>query len=150
MQWCLFENRAGSTKVQAILYTLTHRIGSYIRLPKHSSSSPKELEPRLKSAERPRAARKPFVAAIVIFDVASEKQISTQTSNLSLHGCFAPTPTPLNSGAKVHVTIVHASAKFLAAGRVVFSRADGMGISFTKVEQHDLEILERWLSDLRK
>jgi hypothetical protein len=94
--------------------------------------------------------RKPFVAPVVIFDVLSERPTSGQTKNLSLHGCFVPTPAPLDSGVKVQITIVHAGAKFLAAGRVVFSTSEGMGIAFTKVEQRDQVTLERWLSDLRK
>jgi Tfp pilus assembly protein PilZ len=106
------------------------------------------VEPALKFARRPRELRKPFVATIVITDVVSERQISAHTSNLSLHGCFVPTPTPLNLGEKVQVTIVYAGAKVAASGRVASARADGMGIAFTKIEQHDQAVLEGWLSDL--
>jgi hypothetical protein len=103
----------------------------------------------LKFGPRPRELRKPFVAAIVITDVVSEQQMSTRTSNLSVHGCFVPTPTPLNPGVKVQITIVYAGAKVVAFGRVVSVRADGMGIAFTEIEQRDQSILERWMSDLR-
>jgi hypothetical protein len=99
--------------------------------------------------QRPRALRKPFVAAIVITDVVSELQISTHTSDLSMHGCFVSTPTPLNLGLKVQITIVYASSKVVASGRVVFARADGMGIAFTKIEQRDQTVLEQWISELR-
>ena len=97
---------------------------------------------------RPRELRKPFVARIVITEVASERQISAHTSNLSLHGCFVPTLTPLNLGEKVQVTLVYAGAKVAAFGRVASARADGMGITFTEIEQHDQAALERWISDL--
>jgi hypothetical protein len=50
---------------------------------------------------------------------------------------------------KVHITILHAGAKVVASGRVASARADGMGIAFTKIEQHDQTILERWISELR-
>jgi hypothetical protein len=103
----------------------------------------------LKSDQRPRALRKPFVAAIVITDVLSERQITTHTSDLSVHGCFVPTPTPLEPGTKVQITIVHAGAKVVASGRVVSTRADGMSIAFTKIEQRDQAVLDRWISDLR-
>jgi hypothetical protein len=103
----------------------------------------------LKSTQRPRALRKPFVAAIVITDVLSERQISARTSNLSVHGCFVPTPSPLKPGAKVQITIVHAGAKVTASGRVASNREDGMGIAFNKLEPHDEAVLEQWLSDLR-
>jgi hypothetical protein len=86
----------------------------------------------------------PFVAAILINDIVSERQISTYKSNLSVHGCFVPSPTPLNLGAKVQITIVYAGAKVVAS-----TRADGMGIAFIKIEQHDQAVLERWMSDLR-
>ena len=103
----------------------------------------------MKFVQRPRALRKPFVAAIVITDVVSERQVSTHTSNLSVRGCFVPTPTPLIPGVKVQITIVYAGAKVVASGRVVTARADGMGIAFTKIEQRDQEVLEQWISDLR-
>jgi len=103
----------------------------------------------LKSAQRPRALRKPFVAAIAITDVLSERQISARTRNLSVHGCFVPTPNPLKPGTKVQITIVHAGTKVVASGRVVSTREDGMGIAFIKIEERDQAALERWLSDLR-
>jgi hypothetical protein len=104
----------------------------------------------LKFAQRARALRKPFVATIVITDVVSERQVSARTSDLSVHGCFVPTSTSLNPGAKVQITMVHAGAKVAAFGRVASARVDGMGISFTEIEQRDQTILERWISDMRK
>lgn len=106
-------------------------------------------EPNLKPAQRPRALRKPFVAPIVIIDVASERQMSLHTSELSVRGCFVPTPTPLNPGAKVRITIVHTGSKAVAFGHVIHSRAEGMGITFTKIEPSDQGVLERWMTDLR-
>ena len=103
----------------------------------------------MKFARRPRELRKPFVAAIVITDVVSERQISAHTSDLSMHGCFVTTPTPSNPGAKVRVTIVHAGAKIVALGRVVSAHGEGMGIAFTSIEPGDQAILELWMSDLR-
>ena len=103
----------------------------------------------MESPKRPRELRRPFVAAIVITDVVSERQMSTHTSDLSVHGCFVSTPTPLNPGVKVQTTIIHAGVKVVASGRVVSAHADGMGIAFTKIEQRDQAILEQWVSDLR-
>ncbi len=103
----------------------------------------------MKFTRRPRALRKPFVAPIVITDVVSERQTSTRTSNLSVHGCFVPTATPLNPGAKVRVTIVYAGAKVVASGQVISARRNGMSIVFTMIEQRDQAVLERWMSDLR-
>ena len=99
--------------------------------------------------ERRRALRKPFVGAIVITDVASERQISSHTSTLSARGCFVPTPTPLNPGVKVRITIVHAGARVVCFGHVIYARARGMGIAFTKIEPSGQAVLERWMTDLR-
>jgi hypothetical protein len=93
--------------------------------------------------------RKPFVAAIVITDVNSDRQMSTRTSDLSVHGCFVPTQTPLNPGVRVRITLIHAGAKVMAYGRVVTARANGMGVAFTRIEQGDQAVLERWMSELR-
>jgi hypothetical protein len=103
----------------------------------------------LKRPPRPRELRKPFVASIVITDLISERQVSTRTSDLSVHGCFATTTNPFNAGVKVQIAIVHAGAKVVATGRVVSARADGMSIAFTKIEQRDEAVLEGWLSELR-
>ena len=100
----------------------------------------------LKVVRRTRELRKPFVAAIVITDVVSERQISAHTSNLSVHGCFVPTSSPLNQGAKVQITIIYAGAKFAASGRVVAAGLDGMSIAFIRIEQDDQVVLDRWLS----
>jgi hypothetical protein len=106
-------------------------------------------ETSVKSVERHRALRKPFVGAIAITDVTSERQMSAHTSSLSVHGCFVPTPTPLISGAQVRITIVHAGAKVVAFGHVIYARAEGMGIAFTKIEPSDQAVLERWMTNLR-
>jgi hypothetical protein len=102
----------------------------------------------LEFAKRPRELRKPFVASIVVTDVVSERQMSTHTSDLSVHGCFVSTPIPLNPRVKVQITIIHAGVKVVASGRVVSAHADGMGIAFTKIEQRDQSILEQWISDV--
>lgn len=103
----------------------------------------------MKPAQRHRALRVPFVAAIVVTELASEQQLSLRTRDLSVHGCFVSTATPLNPGAKVRITLVHAGGKVAAFGQVVSARTEGMGIVFTKIEASDQAVLERWMSDLR-
>ena len=103
----------------------------------------------MKSPQRPRALRQPFVAAVVITDLSSEQQISSHTSDLSVSGCFVATTIALNPDSKVLIAIAHAGAKVTTFGRVVSARADGMSIAFDKIEQRDQDILQKWLSDLR-
>ena len=103
----------------------------------------------MKLPQRPGALRKPFVAPIVITDMISERQMSTHTSDLSVHGCSVLTPTPLNPGLQVRVAIVHAGSNVVTFGHVVSARADGMSIVFDKIEKRDQAVLEGWLSDSR-
>jgi hypothetical protein len=103
----------------------------------------------LESAQRPRGLRKPFVAAILITDVASDQQVSARTSDLSTHGCFVLTTLPMKPGGKVQITIVYAGVKVVAFGHVVSAHAGGMGIAFTKVEARDQAVIDGWLNDLR-
>ena len=120
-----------------------------LREHKKAADRRESSEQLLKPDQRHRALRKPFVTAIVITDVASERQISSHTSDLSIHGCFVSTPTPCKPGVNVRITIVHAGAKVVAFGHVIYSRADGMGISFTKIEPSDQAVLEQWMTHLR-
>ena len=103
----------------------------------------------MKPPHRPRALRTPFVAVVVITDMVSERQIPSRTSDLSVSGCFVPTSEPLSPESKVRIAMIHAGAKVAAFGRVVSTRADGMSIAFTQIEQRDQAIIEQWLSDLR-
>src|ERR1700676_972986 len=95
--------------------------------------------------DRPRALRQAFQATILITDVASEKQLSTRTSNLSVSGCFVSTPTPFNKGENIRIAIVHAGVKFKGFGRVIFANAEGMGVAFTRIEPQYQAVLDQWM-----
>jgi len=102
----------------------------------------------LEFSQRPRALRKPFVATIVITDVDSELQISTHTTDLSMHGCFVSTPTPLNLGLKVQITIVYAGSKVVASGRVeTRTIVTGRTIEGKTVVETDLKLGETIVLD---
>ena len=59
------------------------------------------------------------------------------------------TTAPLNLGAKVQITIVYASSKMRATGRVVSVGEDGMGIALMRIEEDDQTVLDGWLNELR-
>jgi hypothetical protein len=103
----------------------------------------------VKSVQRHRELRNPAVIPIVITDIASERQMPARTSDLGVHGCFAVARTFLNPGAKVRISIVHAGMKIEIFGHVVYVRAEGLGIAFTKIEPAYQAVLDRWISDLR-
>jgi hypothetical protein len=104
---------------------------------------------------RPRAARYPFMASVVVFDLDSGRTTAERTSDLSLFGCLvAPGGAkPADAkpiGARVRLQITYMREVFEAAGRVIHTRAaKGVGIAFTKVEDRYVAVLERWLAELR-
>ena len=100
--------------------------------------------------ERPRARRYPFVASIELTELQSETQTREQTSDLSLFGCHVNTGKSLPVGTTVWLRITHQNAHFEALGRVanVWSKT-GIGIVFTKVEEKDQLVLEKWIGEIR-
>jgi hypothetical protein len=100
--------------------------------------------------ERPRAPRYPFIAGIELTDVRSEAQIRERTSDLSLFGCHVDTLKLFPTGTRVRMRIAHRGANFAALGTVVHARPnDGMEVAFTKIEQKDQLVLEKWIDELR-
>lgn len=99
--------------------------------------------------ERPRARRYPFAASIELVEMESEGEIREQTTNLSVFGCQVNAQKTFAAGAKVRLRIIHRGAIFAALGQVVNVRRNSMGVVFTKIEQKDQLILEKWLAEAR-
>jgi hypothetical protein len=100
--------------------------------------------------ERPRARRYRFVAKLELNVLESGTPTMGLTSNLSLFGCRVDTEKSLPTGTTVWLRITHRGARFEALGRVANVWAkEGMGIVFTKVEEKEQPILEKWIAELR-
>jgi hypothetical protein len=100
--------------------------------------------------ERPRARRFPFSANIELINLESEAGIRDQTTDLSLFGCHVHTSKAWASGTRVRMRIAYRGAIFTVLGRVVSVRTNaGMGVVFTRIEQKDQLILEKWIAELR-
>jgi hypothetical protein len=100
--------------------------------------------------ERPRARRYPFAASIDLVDIESESEIREQTTDLSAFGCQVNSQKPLAAGTKVRLRIIHHGAIFTAQGQVANVRRNSMGVVFTKMEQKDQVVLEKWLAEARE
>ena len=101
-------------------------------------------------AERPRAARYHFIATVSVTDLDTGYQTQENTWNLSLYGCQVMPGNSVRTGTRVRVQIVHNGEAFEALGLVANVRAlIGVGILFTKVEDHHQQVLDRWLAALR-
>ena len=101
-------------------------------------------------AERPRAARYHFIATVTVTDLDSGHQSQENTWNLSLYGCQVMPGSSVRTGTRVRVHIIHNGEAFEALGLVANVRPlMGIGILFTKVEDHHQQVLDRWLAALR-
>ena len=97
-----------------------------------------------------RARRYPFTAHIVVTDLESEAHLEEVTRDLSLFGCGVATTNSLPVGARVRLRMTHRGSHFTAIAKVVYVRPyREMGIAFTKIEDTDQAILEKWISELR-
>jgi hypothetical protein len=53
------------------------------------------------------------------------------------------------AGTRVRLRILHRGAIFAALGHIVNARKNSMGVVFTKIEQKDQAVLEKWLAEVR-
>jgi len=79
----------------------------------------------------------------------SETETREQTTNLSVFGCQVSAQKPFAAGTRVRLRILHRGAIFAALGDIVNARKNNMGVVFTKIEQKDQAILEKWLAEVR-
>lgn len=100
--------------------------------------------------EKPRARRYPFAASIDLVEMESETETREQTTDLSVFGCQVSTQKPFAAGTRVRLRIIHRGAIFAALGQIVNARKNSMGVVFTKIEQKDQAILEKWLGEVRE
>jgi hypothetical protein len=99
--------------------------------------------------ERRCVPRRPFVAAVQATDLESGVQLTGDTGDLSLFGCFMNTPTPFSHGTKLSLRIAHGGTGLAALGRVAYARSNqGMGIVFSSIEPDDQTVLDEWLAEV--
>ena len=101
---------------------------------------------------RQRAPRYGFFASIEVLDLESDIRLQERTADLSLYGCCVAVAAQKSflTGTRVRIRIAHGGDNFVALGRVIYALGDGeMGIAFTRVEQNDQIILEKWISEQR-
>lgn len=100
--------------------------------------------------ERPRAARYPFVASIELTDLESDRKTMEKTTDLSVFGCHVVPGNSSLTGTRIRLQITHRGKVFEAIARVTNVRpTTGIGIVFTKIEDHHQMILEGWIAELR-
>ena len=100
--------------------------------------------------EKPRARRYPFAASIELVEMESGAERRGQTTDISVFGCRVNLAEPLATGSKVRLRIVYRGAVLSALGLVANVRnKSSIGVVFTKIEEKDQSVLEKWVTDLR-
>jgi PilZ domain len=69
--------------------------------------------------------------------------------DLSRGGCYVDTINPFPMGAEVRIRISKGNLTFVAPAKVMYAAAGmGMGLMFTKIEPHRLQVPQEWLREL--
>jgi hypothetical protein len=77
-------------------------------------------------------------------------RLSARVSELSLKGCYLDTLYPFPKGTQIRLVIFHGGATFTAFATVVYPQPNmGMGVEFSAVEPQQLEVLLKWLQELK-
>jgi PilZ domain len=95
--------------------------------------------------ERRRTPRYPFIANAEVIDPGNKSGVSARVTELSLHGCFIEMPNPLAKGAALTAKIYSEGKFFEAAGTVVYSIPNGIGVTFHDIRPQFLTVLKQWL-----
>ena len=90
------------------------------------------------------------LAKIEWTDLQTEQETRERTIDVSLCGCRVRTSKPSLSGTRISLRITHRGESSAAIGKVACGLRNGeIGIAFTRVEENDQLILEKWITELR-
>ena len=96
--------------------------------------------------ERRREPRYLFLAETEVTNMSSDAKRSSQTSELSVSGCFIDTRDSAPAGTELRIRISPRNTTFTACGCVLSVIPDtGISIAFTSIEPNQLSVLEKWL-----
>jgi hypothetical protein len=99
--------------------------------------------------EKRSCPRYPFSPAVEALDVLANTRIIGRLSDIARNGCYVDTISPFAAEAAVALTILRDREAFKTLAKVVYSQIGmGMGLSFTRAEPEQLQILGTWLDEL--
>jgi PilZ domain len=102
-------------------------------------------------SDRRSGPRYPFIAEAEVTESSSDTKFIAKTSDLSIGGCFFDMLNSSPEGTNIRVKISHKDTTFTAPGRVIFVLRDmGMRVVFGSVEEDQLAILQKWISELSR
>lgn len=90
-----------------------------------------------------------FIATADIIEPATQTRMSGRVSEISKFGCYVDILNTLPKGTSIRVRIYNDSGSFEAAGKIIYVQENmGMGVGFVDPANDQLQILEKWLSEL--
>jgi len=99
--------------------------------------------------ERREVPRYLFIANAEETDLDSGTKLTARVSELSRKGCYLDTLNPFPKGTRIKLYITHEHASFTAFGTVIYQQPNmGMGIIFNTVEPAQMEVLQKWLTEM--
>lgn len=99
--------------------------------------------------DRRGGARYAFTATAEVVDMHSRTRMNTRISDLSMEGCYVDTNAPFPVRTKVRIRVSASKKTFETLGVVVYSLPNmGMGISFSRPEPQQHDILKKWIDEL--
>jgi hypothetical protein len=105
--------------------------------------------PRLPAEERRSNPRYCVSADGEMIDMRSGTRINGRTSDLSKGGCYLDCISLFPVGTPVRIRIAEHNRAFKACAKVVSGTPGlGMGVMFTSVEPEQLNVLDKWISEL--
>jgi hypothetical protein len=91
-----------------------------------------------------------FSTAAEAVHLQTDTRLNGRISDLGRGGCYVDTINPFPVSTDVRIRINKDNSSFVARARVVYSSGGmGMGLMFTKIEPERLQVLEKWLAELR-
>lgn len=96
--------------------------------------------------EQPRSPRYPFTAPAEVIVENSGAKVNARVTELSLHGCYLDTSTPLTGHTQVLVKLFGPYDYFEAPATVVYAHPLlGMGVAFRHINLNCHAVLHKWL-----
>ncbi|HKQ85449.1 MAG TPA: PilZ domain-containing protein [Candidatus Acidoferrales bacterium] len=100
-------------------------------------------------ADRRAVPRYMFIATADIVEPATDTRMSGRVSEISRFGCYIDILNTLPKDTAIRVRISNDSGSFESAGKIIYVQENmGMGVGFVDPAEDQVQILNKWLSEL--
>jgi hypothetical protein len=90
-----------------------------------------------------------FCGSAEALDGLHRTRMNARTSDIGKGGCYVDTFSPFPLKTPVKIRITREKLSFTAEAKVVCSKIGmGMGLAFTAIEPHEMNVLDNWIGEL--